>query len=286
MDELLDAWMDLGPTVAPQRIAEATRTEIRATTQNRPVGPAWFADMNTFARLGLVAAAVVGLALIGMNLIPAIGGVGGPSASSSSTPSPTPQATPSSTTRVSLPDSGNLEIGRNTVSVDGAKLSFEVADSSWEAYRRILIAKSEVGPQGAEAIVYWTPFPEGTQVVACGPWSNAPLATVDQLVNAVITAPGIEVVEGPSDIRVGARPAKFLTVRVRENLGCDPGYFFNWRAQGGGALWQMTQVGDTLRVLILDVDGTPFFIVGQTNADASRWLDAEVEQIMDSIRFE
>jgi hypothetical protein len=283
MDELLDRWMDLGPTVAPQHIAEATRAEIRATAQRRPPALAWpFADMTTFARLGLVAAALVALALIGMKLIPAIGGVGGPSASSSSTP----QATPSPVTRVSLPDSGNLEIGRNTVSVDGAKLSFEVADSSWEAYRRILIAKSEVGPQGAEAIVYWTPFPEGTQVVSCGPWSNAPHTTVDQLVNAVMTAPGIEVVEAPSDVRVGARPAKLLTVTVRENLGCDPGYFFNWRAQGGGALWQMTQVGDTLRVLILDVDGSPFFVVGQTNADASRWLNDEVEQIMASIRFE
>jgi hypothetical protein len=230
----------------------------------------------------LVAAAVVVLALIGINLLPAGGGVGGPSASSS----PTPQATPSPVTRVLDPDWGNVEIGRNTVSVDGTRFSFDVTDSGWEAYRRILIAKSEVGPQGAEAIVYWTTFPEGTQVVSCGPWSNAPLTTVDELVDAVMTAPGIEVVAGPSDVSVGARPAKLLTVTVRDNLGCDPGYFFNWRAQGGGALWQMTQVGDTLRVLILRADESPFFVVGQTNADASRWLDDEVEQIMESIRFE
>ena len=33
---------------------------------------------------------------------------------------------------------------------------------------------------------------------------------------------------GPEDVTVGGRPAKHLVVRVREDLGCDPGYFFTW----------------------------------------------------------
>ena len=32
-DQLLDAWMDLGPTAAPDRVADAARLEARTTRQ-------------------------------------------------------------------------------------------------------------------------------------------------------------------------------------------------------------------------------------------------------------
>ena len=73
MDELLDTWMDLGPTVAPSRIAEATRDEIRITHQRRVTW--WPARRfpimnNTKVRFGLAAAAVIVIALLGIRFLP------------------------------------------------------------------------------------------------------------------------------------------------------------------------------------------------------------------------
>ena len=61
LEQLLDAWMDLGPTTAPARLADAARLEARSTRQTAI--PLWwpprrFLEMNNFVRVGLVAAAV------------------------------------------------------------------------------------------------------------------------------------------------------------------------------------------------------------------------------------
>lgn len=78
MDELLDSWMDVGPTVAPERIASVASTQIRATPQRRASRLArMFSDltvatrrmpwtMNRTARLGLVLIALLVLASIGI----------------------------------------------------------------------------------------------------------------------------------------------------------------------------------------------------------------------------
>jgi len=68
LDQLLDAWMDLGPTSAPDRVADAARLEALSTRQTA-IPPWWpprrFLEMNNIVRVGLVAAAVVTAALLG-----------------------------------------------------------------------------------------------------------------------------------------------------------------------------------------------------------------------------
>ena len=62
LDQLLDAWMDLGPATAPDRVADAARLESR-TTRQTAIPPGWpprrFPLMNTYAKVALSAAAVV-----------------------------------------------------------------------------------------------------------------------------------------------------------------------------------------------------------------------------------
>jgi hypothetical protein len=90
MDQLLDALMDLGPDVAPQRIAQATSVAIRTTKQRRAWRPAWrFPQLNTYARLGLIAAALLAVALVGIGLFGRPPDVG---PTTSPTPSPTSSA--------------------------------------------------------------------------------------------------------------------------------------------------------------------------------------------------
>jgi hypothetical protein len=185
----------------------------------------------------------------------------------------------------------DYSIGRHSLIVEGTSLSLGIPASGWEHYGNLLIAKSDVGGQGAEAIIYWTHYNWMTQygetdAVACGPWADQPDRSVDRLVAQISTDPGVELIEPSSEVTVGGRSAKHLVVAVVADRGCDPGYFFNWRAQTGGALWQMSSVGDKLRVWIFDAAPEPFFIVAMTNADAGQGLEQEAEQIVGSIRFD
>jgi hypothetical protein len=106
------------------------------------------------------------------------------------------------------------------------------------------------------------------------------------LAAAVSTAPGTELVTGPSGVTVGGRPAKHVVLTVREKVGCEPGFFYAWQPVEEGALWTMTGVGNTIRVWIVDVDGTRLFIEAETTKQAGSDLEREIQQIVESIRFD
>ena len=79
IDQLLDAWLDAGPTVAPSRVADAARLEARTTRQMNAL-ERWadrrISTMNTAMRFSLAAAAVAVAAVLGFNFLvaPNIGG--------------------------------------------------------------------------------------------------------------------------------------------------------------------------------------------------------------------
>ncbi|MGZ8570628.1 MAG: hypothetical protein ACXWW5_00200 [Actinomycetota bacterium] len=179
-------------------------------------------------------------------------------------------------------------------SADGVPFSFSVPTYGWERFGSISINKSETGSQGAEAIIYWSSFPDGDYVDYYGhdarPCANLLSPQVGRsgadLAAAVATAPGTELVTGPSNVTVGGFPAKHVVLVVRRNVGCDPGFFYRWRGVIGGALWTTTPVSATMRVWIVDVDGTRLFIGAATSFEASSGLDEEIEQIVGSIRFD
>jgi hypothetical protein len=51
-------------------------------------------------------------------------------------------------------------------------------------------------------------------------------------------------------------------------------------------MWTGTFPGDTIRVWIVDVDGTTLFIEAGTHWNAGRGVEQEIQQIVDSIQFE
>jgi hypothetical protein len=157
----------------------------------------------------------------------------------------------------------------------------------------ISLNKSSEGPQDAEAIIYWTSFPKGDHADRCARELAPPIGrSADSLAAVVSTAPGTELVKGPLNVTVGGYPAKHVVLTVREDVGCDPGFFYTWRDRFSGALWSTTTVGDTIRVWIVPVAGTHFskrmrlFIAAATNEEADATLKREVEQIVGSFRYE
>jgi hypothetical protein len=212
-------------------------------------------------------------------------------------------ASASSPPRTFPASAGGYLSGRRSLTVAGVPLTFALPASStdpwpWESLKDDLyISKSTVGPQGAEAMILWASFPDGGHARPCllDPSAGAS-STV--LAEAVASAPGIELVSGPTDVSVGGRPAKAVVVKVVPAtgsgslpgpggpLGCDPAYFFGWDAVDGGAFWLSTIPGDTLSVWIVEVDGTLLFIEAATHPEASAAVQQEIPQIIDSIRFE
>ena len=207
--------------------------------------------------------------------------------------------------------------GKVSRTVEGVRFSFVVPRTGWEngpiervgrtksrplfRIHSLSISKSMVGGQAAEAVVFWTGFRDRTEAAPCerllGPvigQSTAAIAT------AVARAPGTKLVAGPTRVTVGGRPATHVVLTVREDLGCEPGYFFAWRPRNvcWGACWlSQSSVGNTIRVWIVDVGGTRLFIDAEMRKQHARTGEAvpprvyrEVEQeitkIIGSIRFD
>ncbi len=188
-------------------------------------------------------------------------------------------------------DGGWLAMGRHALTVDGVPFSFSVPalleDRGWARYRDIYISKDTFGSQGAEGAIYWTGFSDGSSTGPCAYLQELPAGeSAADLAATVAAAPGTELVSGPSDVTVGGRAAKHVVLTVREDLGCDPGYFFTWDPAAGGPGWWDTSVGDTVRVWIVDVDGTRLVIVGETTPGFGSRLAPEIQDIVDSIQFE
>jgi hypothetical protein len=193
--------------------------------------------------------------------------------------------------RTGVGPGGWLPIGRHALTVDGVPLSFSVPalvqHRGWSRYGSLYISNDTVGSQTAEAVIYWTGFPDGDDTDPCPDLLGASVGpSATDLATAVSTAPGTELVNGPSDVTVGGRAAKHVVVTVREDHGCDPGFFFGWQMSNGGPFWAGTDVGDTISVWIVEVEGTLLFIVGESHANAGPALEHEVQQIVDSIQFE
>ena len=167
-----------------------------------------------------------------------------------------------------------------------APFSFRVTTPGWERFGTISLNKSTVGPQGAEAIIFWTTFPHGAFADPCAQVLSPRGRSAAELAHAVSTAPGTELVAGPSDVTVGGHAAKHVALAVRENVGCAPGFFYTWHDVSAGALWPVTHPGDAINVWIVGVRGTHFFIEAETTPQARSDLEHEIRQIVGSIRFD
>ena len=164
-----------------------------------------------------------------------------------------------------------------------------------------LISKSTVGGQAAEAVIFWTAFPDGGEAAPCPRLLSAASRSTAELAAAVARAPAVTVLKGPRRVTVGGRPAKHVVVTVRGMGGCDSGYFFTWPDQWWGAFWPGTYAGDVISLWIVDVDGKRLVIEAETKRPRSQYpaghggprvtrtdlveVEREIARIVKSIRF-
>ena len=137
-------------------------------------------------------------------------------------------------------------------------------------------------------MIFWAGLHGGGEATPCEKIlsSTADRSRAD-LAAAVARAPGTKLLGGPRRVTVGGRPAMRVVVRVQEDLGCDPGYFFTWPHDPArfnwGAFWPGTDPGDSIRVWIVDVGGKRLFFEAVTKP--GHGVEQEIGAIIRSIRF-
>jgi hypothetical protein len=255
--------------------------------------------MNIYARFAIVATVIVMVLIVGINVLPDseegvaevahVNPTSAPASSPVGTPPPSP-AHPSAPSRPTtpIPPAGRLAIGRHPLILAGTPLSFELATSDWISNGVFGIDKAAGVVADGAGLILWTNEADGLFADPCA-GRRAPTVgpTIADLADAVAAVPGTALVSGPSDVTVGGRPAKLVVLSIPADLGCAAEEFYLWYdASKPDVARYATEIGSTIRVWIIDVDGRRIQIDAETYDGAGPGPEQEIQQIIDSIRFE
>ena len=233
--------------------------------------------MNPIVKFGAAVAAVVLIAVIGYNLLPASNTpVGGPG----------PTATPSSpaSSPIALPD-GRLE-ARDYIAraVAGDTMAFTItAPEGWSGFGGFFIGGPNTDPSGSPNGIGIS-FNHDPQVVAdpCGPHDEDPTLadqSIDDLVTALSAREDLQV-SGVTDTTLAGYSGKRLDLQFPAELACSNHYAFaepkGLYANGPSNRW---------RVWLLDVDGSTAVVVLLDYAGTSAEDRAAAQAAIDSIRI-
>jgi hypothetical protein len=291
-DQLLNAWLDLGPTTAPDRVADAARLEVAATRQLPAVLSRWaprrFPEMNTYAKVALASAAVVVAALLGYNYLVAPS-VGGPTIIPlDPTPTPSPSPSPEAIDFTQHPGEGS-ELEPGSYLIDYAapvEVIVTVPDEPYEnwpsAWYKALFDSGPWHQSNSAALGFGDV--ENIRVDACDPgpgWQNPPIGPgVADLVEALSAIPIIDVTRSAATL--DGYSGELLEITGTERpAGCSEAPIL-WETTGGDE----TLVPDPdgrMRVWVLDVEGYRLVVWAGAEGDQPT---ADLQTLIDSIQIQ
>ena len=292
---IVRSWLRTDEHESADRVLATVLALLDATPQRRSRWPARrIADMNLYAKLAIVAAAVLVVAVIGMNMLPAGGRVGGgpaatPTLQTPTPTTPTPQPSPPSPA-ADFPLNGELAIGPHSMVREGVPFSMSVVAPGWVSQQGFEFVNGPVGAPDGASFIFWGDTPDNVYGDPCAHTPLAPAAGpgIANLASAVSRIPGTQLVSGPSDVTVGGRLAKRIVIAIPEDIDCSAASFKLWYDDGMGPAsgrWP-TVLPSTMSIWIIDVDGTLVWIDGETYKNTSPALEREMQQMIDSIEFE
>jgi hypothetical protein len=286
IDQLLDAWMDLGPATAPMRVAEAVRLEVRSTRQTATLR-GWplrrFPFMNTTVRYSLAAAVVAVAAVLGYAYL-AGPNIGGPVQPSQPASTERPGASIGADLPVLSDQSGPLEPGTYVVTeVEPLRMAITVPDG-WTRN----VAPATVWTQNSRVHI-WFGRVDNLYADPCDDPPGDPMVpplgpTAQDLADALASYEGIDA--AVSDVTVSGFAGHYVELSVAEPTG-------DW-CGGESRLWDIEEgqqlglpgIFGTLGVWTFDVSGDRLVIAGDVRA-AAESADAEgLDTIMDSLEIQ
>ncbi len=246
--------------------------------------------MSNTLRITLAAAAVVIVAFIGFQVF-GNGSVGGPATSPSQSEAasiaPTPTATP---VPAGFLAAGAQTIGRHSMVLSGVRVSIEIPTAGWTSNGEWGLDLGTWPSAGYAGFIFWPlSAPDHVFSDPCNetPASPPPGGSAAELATAVATIPGVTLVSGPSEVRVGGHPAQHVVLTFTNDIGCAPENFYLWEdADNPGAARYASEVGETLSVWIIDVNGTIVWIDTETFLNSGLEAEQKVQNLIDSIQFE
>jgi hypothetical protein len=266
LERLMDAYFEEGVTELPDRVYEVVRSDIDRTRQRAIIGPWRKPDMQSLAKLAMAAAAVVVFAIVGYNLVPGRGAVGGAPASPSGSPPAAPSASapalPAATDAVRVgplaPGTYSPYLGSNV------RVVFTVpAGWRWDSFYLTTIGDHPGDPPDGIAIGFWTGRVSvyGNPCSWLGTEPDPPTGpTARDLVEALAvqpmrnaTKPTVRNGAGPS----GSVPGWSVDLTVPTDIDfstCSSGEFRSWGPESNRRYHQGPGQRDTVWALDLPPD--------------------------------
>jgi hypothetical protein len=109
---------------------------------------------------------------------------------------------------------------------------------------------------------------------------------------ALVSIPGTELVSGPADVTIDSRPGKYAAIAFPADLGCaNSDFWLLFNASCGTPKIDCSNYpnwpGEALREWLIDVNDEILNVRAQLrDAEAGAELDAEIQDIVDSIQFD
>jgi hypothetical protein len=289
-DRLIRAFLAEGQTELPDRAYDAVRDSIDHTRQRAVIGPWREPRMSNLVRIAIAAAAVLVVAVVGINFLPrSTDNGGGPL--SSPTPSPSP---------IVLPATGDLAAG-TTYAIEDAKVTparFTLSvPAGWETFDYALMGKTGGGTKDPSSFrTGFSPWLVANVYADPCQWQTSTFAitgsnpTVDQLATALSQQVGRSG-SAPVDVTLGGYSGKKVDLSVPTDFDkstCDNAIFKTWLeggAGGGGDGGFVHGPGQRNTVYILDINGTPLVIDTMYMPTATAADKAELQAVVDSVSF-
>jgi hypothetical protein len=289
-DRLIHAFLHEGLDELPDPVYDAVRDRIEQTRQRAFIGPWRISDMNRYLKLGLVAAAVLVVAVVGYNVLP---GSDGPGGEPSATPEPTLEPTPAPSAAAGLPV-GSTYVLRYEVPLLPI-IQVTIPAPGWSDDGGILVATSHSATDGAYVIAGWM----GDPLIPADPcgWESTmpdtPATTLDEIV-AALGGQATRNASAPLDVTVDGHAGKSITMEMPadmpysagNNPDCDQNKFCTLSFEDGTTCYMWHQeAGQIEQLWIVDLDGEFIFVTGAYWSETPPDRIEEVQAILGSMTF-
>ena len=292
VNRVIRSWLNEDRQEDVTRIAGAVLDQLDATPQRRTT---WWPtrrtpEMNKFLAIGLGAAAVVAVLLIGSNLL----GSGSPPPGGAPSASVEPSEAPSEPSPSAAADlDGPFILGLDPE----LPITVTIAAPGWSAIDEVFPAKNGnmSPPDGAAVLGPWHGFDLYIPADPCGwrsTWPTAPATTLDEIVAALESQASRDASE-PMDVSVDGHPGKSITLHVPDDVAfvagefsdCDEGKFCTFGDATDCQMWHVQAPGAIDEVWIVDLDGEMVAVTGAYYPETPAEDVAELQAILGSMTF-
>jgi hypothetical protein len=292
---MIHAFLREGAEQMDDQVYDAVRADIDQRRQRVVIGPWRVPTLNKLVPIGLGAAAVVGVLLVGSQLLGSpTSDVGGPAVVPTPTPQPSgaaPSAEPTSAADGSLPE-GPYLIADPAVSLETRPITVTIPSSGWTGDPELAaVGKGEDVSNVPEAtLLAWTPeTPLNVYGNPCQWATTITPATTAAEISAALAAPPSREATAPEDVTVGGSTGKHVTLHVPTDIDladCTDGKFVSY-GHGGDPLGRYHQgPGQIDELWILDVGGGIVILDAMYRADTPTDTLEELRAIAESATFE